>query len=184
MKNVHHQKLAGLLILIIILLTTTTPAQAWDTTVYARNCDPDSGGVGYYLYTFNGNDSLCMSGTGSGTDYISFLETGDYNCNSNGTGNCKVANTASNQWSCSNARTVRSNGTLLIYGSSGKSLQVMTSTSSSANCCATQAGVTDSECEAYFTECKANGISGITCLSSYVPCREAGNTETACTENT
>ena len=72
MKNLHHQVIAG--VLILTLLTISTPVHAWDTTVYARNCNPDSGGVGYYLYTFNGDDGLCMSGTGSGTDYISFLE--------------------------------------------------------------------------------------------------------------
>ena len=57
---------AGLLAFFFTLPAAWTSSWAWDTTVYARNCNPDSGGVGYYLYTFDGNDGLCMSGTGSG----------------------------------------------------------------------------------------------------------------------
>ncbi|MCG8617671.1 MAG: hypothetical protein MI802_15740 [Desulfobacterales bacterium] len=180
----HYNKIAGLLMLVLILLcAAATPVHAWDTTVYARNCNPQSNGNGYHLYTFSGNDGLCGKSSGSGTKYISFLETGSYNCNSNETGNCKMAKTAHNEWSCSKAATIRANSTLLIYGDSGNTLTASTFNAPSVNCCVMIPGVTGNECATYFRECRASGISGPACLSMYVPCREAGGTVSACAGN-
>ena len=170
----------GVLALLLTLMLSAR-AWAWDTTVHVRNCNPDSGGVGYYLYTFNGNDGLCMSGTGSGTEYLPFLDKGSYKCNSNGTGDCKIANTVGdNKWSCAAAKTVSSGGTLLIYGSSGSALTVATSTGSDVNCCTMTPGVNDADCETYFQECQDNGINGIQYYTGYVPCRAGGGTEASC----
>lgn len=168
--------LLTLLILLSFLLWEAPRALAWDTTVYARNCNPDSGSK-YKLFAFNGGDLWCAFR--ATTNSAGFLETAAFLCNETGKEGCQLS-LKMEDGNCNLATSVSSGGTLLVYGNAGYTLETATATSSSANCCAMSPGISNGDCESFFEECREKGIGGLSCMASYVPCRQGGGDADAC----
>lgn len=178
MFRVYRNIIMTGLLTLLLLFSAMPRAWAWDTTVYAKNCYPQVDKEEWFI-AFNGNDGLLSAA--SDNAYLTFLETGSFDCNQNGTGSCKVCFSYSDSSSC---ESVSNGNLLLVYDISGnKVTQQATSTSPTANCCAMTAGVGDTDCETYFWECRHNDISGIKCAITYVPCRAGGSDEATCVGN-